>query len=226
METCPYAAPGSVLAPLFFGFFRGPSGDVQPHKEEVMRNLRVLLMIEIAIFGALGFVLDFVAFKMPQGGSVSLVMIPIVLMAFRRGVAAGVLTGVLVGLLQIVTGVISVTPLSFGFVVMQVILDYLLAYGLVGLAGVMRGGYFKAYHNKNTGKMIVAIVIGVLIGSVLRYVMHVITGILFFGMFAEGNVVIYSVVYNATYMIPVFLLAAAVCSALFAAAPKLVDAEA
>lgn len=191
-----------------------------------MRNLRVLLMVEIAIFGALGYVLDFVAFKMPQGGSVSLVMIPIILMAFRRGAAAGILTGLLVGLLQIITGVISVTPLSFGFVVMQVILDYLVAYGVVGLAGIMRGKYLKAYRNKKSGSMIAAIVIGTLIGSLLRYIMHVITGVLFFGMFAEGNVLIYSVVYNATYMIPVFLLAAVVCSALFAAAPKLIDAEA
>lgn len=189
-----------------------------------MRNKKVLLMMEIAIFAALGFVLDFVSFRMPQGGSVSLVMIPIILIAFRRGVAAGVLTGILVGLLQIVSGFISVAPLSFGFVVMQVLLDYLLAYGVVGLAGVMRTKYLQHAHAKQTGKMLAAIVAGVLIASVLRYLVHVITGILFFGMFAEGNVVIYSAIYNATYMIPVFLLAAFVCSALFAAAPRLVDA--
>ena len=191
-----------------------------------MRNKKVLLMMEIAIFAALGFVLDFVSFRMPQGGSVSLVMIPIVLIAFRRGVGAGVLTGLLVGLLQIVSGFISVAPLSFGFVIMQVLLDYLLAYGVVGLAGVMRAKYLQHAHAKKTGKMLAAVVAGVLIASVLRYFVHVITGILFFGMFAEGNVVIYSVIYNATYMIPVFLLAAFVCAALFVAAPKLVDAEA
>lgn len=189
-----------------------------------MRNKKVLLMMEIAIFAALGFVLDFVSFRMPQGGSVSLVMIPIILIAFRRGVAAGVLTGILVGLLQIVSGFISVAPLSFGFVVMQVLLDYLLAYGVVGLAGVMRTKYLQHAHAKQTGKMLAAIVAGVLLASVLRYLVHVITGILFFGMFAEGNVVIYSAIYNATYMIPVFLLAAFVCAALFAAAPRLVDA--
>ncbi|MGI2329529.1 energy-coupled thiamine transporter ThiT [Planococcus sp. YIM B11945] len=191
-----------------------------------MRNKRILLLVEIAIFGALGYVLDFVAFKMPQGGSVSLVMIPIVLMAFRRGVGAGVLTGLLVGLLQIVTGVISVTPLSFGFVILQVILDYLVAYAMVGFAGSMRSQYVNGLQNGKTGSMISAIVIGILIASFLRYVVHVITGILFFAEFAEGNVVIYSIIYNATYMIPVFLLAAVVCSALFVAAPKLVDSKA
>src|SRR5690606_17396554 len=150
---------------------------------------------------------------------------PIVLISFRRGIGAGVLTGILVGLLQIVSGFISVTPLSFEFVVMQVLLDYLLAYAVVGAAGIMRNRYLQHVKNKQTGKMVAAIVIGVLIASALRYLVHVITGILFFGMFAEGNVIIYSVVYNATYMIPVFLLAAFVCAALFAAAPKLVDAE-
>lgn len=186
-----------------------------------MRNKRVLLMVEIAIFAALGFVLDFIAFRMPQGGSVSLVMIPIVLMAFRRGIGAGIITGLLVGLLQIVTGFISVAPLSFGFVVMQVVLDYLLAYGVVGLAGVMRGRYMEAVQSKKTGKVFAMVTLGVLIGSFLRYTVHVITGILFFGMFAEGNVFIYSAVYNATYMIPVALVAAIVCSLLFITAPRL-----
>ncbi|RLJ81627.1 energy-coupled thiamine transporter ThiT [Planococcus citreus] len=190
-----------------------------------MRNKRVLLMVEIAIFAALGFVLDFIAFRMPQGGSVSLVMIPIVLMAFRRGVGAGVITGLLVGLLQIVTGFISVAPLSFGFVVMQVILDYLLAYGVVGLAGMMRGRYLEAVRARKTGKVIAMVALGVLIGSFLRYVIHVITGILFFGMFAEGNVFVYSAVYNATYMIPVAIVAAIVCSLLFITAPRLTQPD-
>lgn len=182
-------------------------------------------MVEIAIFAALGFVLDFIAFRMPQGGSVSLVMIPIVLMAFRRGIAAGVVTGLLVGLLQIVTGFISVAPLSFGFVVMQVILDYLLAYGVVGLAAMMRSRYLEAVRAKKTGKIIAMVALGVLIGSFLRYVIHVITGILFFGMFADGNVFIYSAVYNATYMIPVAIVAAIVCSLLFITAPRLTQPD-
>lgn len=193
-----------------------------------MRNKKVLLLVEIAIFAALGFVLDFIAFKMPQGGSVSLVMIPIVLMAFRRGTMAGILTGLLVGLLQIVSGLISVTPLSFNFVVMQVILDYLIAYGVVGFAGVLRNQFFN-YNSKNSrSKMIVTVVSAVFIGSFLRYSTHVITGILFFGMYAdEGkNLFLYSSIYNATYMIPVFLLSAVVCSLLFLAAPRLLNPKA
>lgn len=193
-----------------------------------MRNQKVLLLVEISIFAALGFVLDFVAFKMPQGGSVSLVMIPIVLMAFRRGTMAGILTGLLVGLLQIVSGLISVTPLSFNFVVMQVILDYLIAFGIVGFAGVLRNQFFNYSSKNNRSKMIITIVSAVFIGSFLRYATHVITGILFFGMYAdEGqNLFLYSSIYNATYMIPVFLLTAVVCCLLFLAAPRLLNPKA
>jgi len=190
-----------------------------------MRNQKVLLLIEIAIFAALGFVLDFVAFKMPQGGSVSLVMVPIVLMAFRRGAIAGIITGLLVGLLQIVSGLISVTPLSFNFVVMQVILDYLVAYGVVGFAGLLRKQYFNNIAQSKHVKNIIIIVTAVFIGSFLRYATHVITGIFFFGMYAdEGqNLFLYSSIYNATYMIPVFLLTAVICSLLFVAAPRLLN---
>ncbi|WP_019413834.1 energy-coupled thiamine transporter ThiT [Paenisporosarcina sp. TG20] len=190
-----------------------------------MRNRKVLLLVEIAIFAALGFVLDFIAFKMPQGGSVSLVMIPIVLMSFRRGVLVGVITGLLVGLLQIVSGLISVAPLSFSFVVMQVFLDYLIAYGLVGFAGLLRSKYFNFKLQNNRGKMIFTIVTAVLIASFLRYIVHVIVGILFFSMYApeNENLYLYSIIYNATYMIPIFLLTSVVCSLLFLAAPRLLD---
>lgn len=192
-----------------------------------MRNQKVLLLVEIAIFAALGFVLDFVAFKMPQGGSVSLVMIPIVLMAIRRGPIAGIITGLLVGLLQIVSGLINVTPLSFSFVILQVIFDYLVAYGVVGFAGLLRKQYFNNIAQNKRYNLMFTIVLATFVGSFLRYNIHVITGIFFWGMYAdEGqNVVLYSIIYNATYMIPVFLLTAVICSLLFVAAPRLLNPQ-
>lgn len=190
-----------------------------------MRNKKLLLMLEIAIFGALGFVLDFIAFSMPQGGSVSLVMIPIILMAFRRGMGAGILTGLVVGLLQLVTGRVYVVPLSFGFAFTQVTLDYLVAFASVGVAGIMRSAYLKNLRNGSRGKAVSSIVAGALIGAFLRYLVHVVVGIWFFSEFATGNVYIYSLVYNATYMVPAFLLTAFVCSILFIAAPRLIDVK-
>lgn len=190
-----------------------------------MRNKKLLLMLEIAIFGALAYVLDFIAFSMPQGGSVSLAMIPIILMAFRRGLGAGLLTGLTVGLLQLVTGRVYIVPLSFGFAFTQVTLDYLVAFASVGVAGVMRFAYLKNLRLGSKGKAVSYIVTGVFIGAFLRYLVHVIVGIWFFGEFATGNVYLYSLGYNATYMFPAFLLTAFVCSILFIAAPRLIDVK-
>lgn len=190
-----------------------------------MRNKKLLLMLEIAIFGALGYVLDFIAFSMPQGGSVSLAMIPIILMAFRRGLGAGLLTGLTVGLLQLVTGRVYVVPLSFGFAFTQVTLDYLVAFASVGVAGVMRSVYLKNLRTGSKGAAVAAVVTGVFIGAFLRYLVHVIVGIWFFAEFATGNVYLYSFSYNATYMFPAFLLTAFVCSILFIAAPRLIDVK-
>lgn len=181
--------------------------------------------MEIAIFGALGFVLDrLLVFEMPQGGSVTLVMLPILLMAFRRGVWAGVLTGFMVGMLQLVTGNFYAVALSFWFVVLQVSLDYLLAFMVIGFAGIYRSRFLKSKEKDNKKGMVLAVVLGAFIGSFLRYLVHVTTGIFFFGEFAgDQNVVLYSLIYNSTYMIPVFLIGAVVCALLFMTAPRLLQ---
>ena len=187
-----------------------------------MKNSRVVLLMEIAIFAALGYVLDMIGFGMPQGGDVSFVLVPIILIAFRRGIVAGLITGLLVGLLQVVTGRISTAPLSFEIVVIQVIMDYFLAYMVAGFAGLFRVSFLTALEKQDKKQMIIAVTLGALLASFLRYLAHVISGILFFGEFAEGNVILYSLGYNATYMIPVFVLAAIICSSLFVKAPRLI----
>ena len=71
-------------------------------------------------------------------------------------------------------------------------------------------------------KMIRAVVLGTFIAAFLRYLAHVTSGILFFGEFAgDQNPILYSLIYNSTYMIPVFLVAAFICSILFVKAPRL-----
>ncbi|AYC30260.1 energy-coupled thiamine transporter ThiT [Paenisporosarcina cavernae] len=190
-----------------------------------MRNKKLVWMVEIAIFAALAFALDFVKWSMPQGGAVSLAMIPIVIMAFRRGIGAGMATGALFGLLQIVTGMMSITPLSFEFVILQVVLEYIVAFMVIGLAGVMKNRFDEGFEEGSKGKMIGAVIVGVIFAGAIRYVIHVIAGYFFWGMYAEGNALIYSAVYNATYMIPLVLLTGIVCGLLFAAAPRLLEAK-
>ncbi|KQL32450.1 energy-coupled thiamine transporter ThiT [Psychrobacillus sp. FJAT-21963] len=188
-----------------------------------MKNQRVILLVEIAIFAALGYILDIIGFGMPQGGTVTFVLVPVILIAFRRGIVAGLITGFLIGMLQVVTGRFYAAPLSLEVVILQVGIDYFIAFMVAGFAGLLRPAFLKAYENKDKMKMATAVIIGAFIAAFLRYLAHVTSGILFFGEFAgDQNVILYSLIYNSTYMIPVFLLAAFVCMILFLKAPRLI----
>ena len=100
-----------------------------------MRNNRLLFMVEIAVFSALALIFDLLAnvvsFSLwPQGGSVSISMVPVFLMAYRWGVKGGLTTGLLLGLLQIISGTAYIMhPI-------QGLLDYIVAYTVVGFAGI------------------------------------------------------------------------------------------
>lgn len=188
-----------------------------------MRNNKVVLMVEVALLAALGYVLDLIGFSMPQGGSVTFVLVPVIIIAFRRGVVAGLITGLLIGVLQVVTGRFYAAPLSFEIVLIQVFMDYFLAFMVAGFAGVFRAPFIRAYEQDDKAKMILAVILGATLASLLRYIVHVLSGIFFFSEFAgDENVILYSLVYNATYMSLVFLFATVICTLLFIKAPRLV----
>ncbi|MCA9724155.1 MAG: energy-coupled thiamine transporter ThiT [Kurthia sp.] len=181
-----------------------------------MNKQRLLMMIEVAIFAAIGFILDKLSFSIwAQGGSISLVMVPIVLMAMRWGTLPGLATGLIVGILQVLTGASILTPLQ-GF------LDYFFAFTIVGIAGVFRPMVIRASKQKKDGAMLGWILVGTAIGGILRLISHTVAGAVFFASYAgDQNPWIYSIVYNSSYMIPAIILTAVVIYLLFRAAPKL-----
>ena len=65
-------------------------------------------------------------------------------------------------------------------------------------------------------------IVGTFLGSALRYLAHVYSGIVFFGEFApEGQpVAVYSLVYNGTYMLPSFIVSAIIVILVISAAPE------
>ncbi len=180
-------------------------------------NKRMLMISEVAIMAALGVILGFVKLSGPWafGGSVSLEMLPIFLMAFRRGVVGGVLTGFMIGILQLIINPFIVHPA-------QVILDYPVAFLVIGLAGIVRPS-----SDNHFGKRIWLIIIGTLIGSLLRLISHVISGIVFFESYApEGTPVwLYSITYNLSYIAPTFVLTVILLVLLSKTAPKLIHGE-
>lgn len=186
-----------------------------------MDKKRLLMLVEIAIFAAIGLVLDQVSFKVwAQGGSVSLVMVPIMLIAFRWGLVAGLTTGLLVGVMQTMFG-------SYIVYWLQGLLDYGVAFTVVGLAAVVRGPVLDAAKHMNKTKMALYIIIGTVIAGFLRYTAHTIAGAVFFAEYAgDQNAWIYSIIYNGTYMLPATILTAVVGVLLFTAAPQLMQRKA
>lgn len=93
-------------------------------------NTRSLVILSVA--AALSTALSFLRlFEMPQGGSVTLDMLPIFYVAFWRGPSMGIGAGALSGVIQLLLRPFVVHPV-------QVLLDYPLAMAACGLAGFFR----------------------------------------------------------------------------------------
>ncbi len=152
---------------------------------KVKLTTRTIIHVGIAI--ALAIVLKmFRIMQMPMGGSVTLgSMIPIIFIAYVYGPRVGYLTGMLFGVMDLLLGAYVVHP-------MQLLLDYVLAFGVLGVAG-----YFK--NN---------ISIGALVAISLRFLCHIASGVIFFSSYAgEQNALVYSILYNGTYLLPEAIIA-------------------
>jgi thiamine transporter len=201
-------APPTVLGP------RREAGP-RPRREGVFANADprgwdTRLIAEMAMALALAVVLGpvftmIVPLRMPQGGSVSLEMLPILYVAIRRGVVPGVAVGALFGCVELL-------PLFAPFTVspLQVVLDYPLAFAVVGLAGLvpvpvvspppLGAGQTRARLAAFVAPVAAAVGLGVL----ARFGCHVLSGIVFFSEYApEGQPVwLYSLIYNGAFVVP------------------------
>ena len=126
-------------------------------------------------------------YRLPQGGSISIAgLVPLLWFALRRGFKYGVFTGFVFGLVHMALGGYVINPI-------QGLLDYPIAYSLVGFAG-----FFKKYP-----------LVGVIIGIIGRFISSFFSGILFFtGLSVEGAIA--SAIYNGTYLIGEFIISAIV----------------
>jgi thiamine transporter len=185
-------------------------------------NQRLLFLIEMAMLSALAFLLDLLSGVIgkfwPQGGSISLAMIPIFIASYRWGIKGGLLSGLIFGLLQAVLGNPYILHPIQGF------LDYYLAFTVLGLSGIFFKQIQYALRNNKRNTAILYMTLGVLLGCLLRLIVHVIAGVYFFASSApEGTPVwIFSIGYNASYMIPTFIVSAIIVSFLLSTAPRLV----
>jgi thiamine transporter len=156
-------------------------------KTEQKTTIGTRVLVEAAFMIGLASVLSTVkVYEAPYGGSVTLgSMIPILYLALRHGARVGLLAGTVYGFVQLVLEPYVVHPA-------QLVLDYPLAFGLLGLAGLVAARPL----------------VGVALGIAGRFVAHWLSGVVFFAAYApEGmNAYLYSALYNAAYLVPELVL--------------------
>lgn len=196
------------------------------------------VLAEVAIFAALAFALDALQGGIwrgvfASGGSIGLAMVPIFLIGYRRGLLPGVLCGLIVSLVQMLGGiyVINATTFENAFLrimgpFLQVMLDYVLAYTVVGLAGAF--AHFYASSEKRS-KKILWMIVGCTVAGLLKYTCHVVAGGVFwlnqgssFMNIADTSWV-YSFIYNGAYSIPNIIICTAVMVVLVRFYPQFIE---
>lgn len=159
------------------------------HKEKTTSTAQTKKLVYGGICISISFVLSYIRiFHLSQGGSITLAsMFPLVLYSMIFGPVAGIASGIAYGFLQLIQDMFVVN-------IAQFLLDYPLAFGCLGLAGITPK-FIKNLHIRTALSITLA-----LIG---RGMMHVISGTLFFSEYApEGmNPFIYSLGYNGTIIL-------------------------
>lgn len=163
-------------------------------------------IVEIAIFAALGFVFDELQGAVakaifPNGGSIGFALIAVIIISFRRGPIAGFFTGLIMGVLDFATGPYILGP-------WQVMLDYILPYAVVAVAG-----FAKPFFNKEENKylQLVILLVSTLIGGLAKFTCHFLSGGIFFAEYIEwveflGQPWLYSLAYNMAAVGPSIVL--------------------
>ena len=145
------------------------------------------MLVNISLMLALAIILQYLRiYHFPHGGAVTLGgMIPILLISFRYGVGVGTFAGFIFGLINLIQDPFILHPV-------QVLFDYPLPFMVMGLAGIFPRKIFLATAISFCG----------------RFFCHFISGVVFFASYAppEMSPVIYSLVANATYLVPEFLI--------------------
>lgn len=160
----------------------------------IVRKEKVRFLAESGIMIALATILSMIkVYEAPFGGSVTAgSMIPIILIGIRWGTLPGILVGIIYGILQAVLEPYIVHPIQF-------LLDYPIAFGLLGLSGIYRNIKNIRLENKNIEY--VGVIIGIFIAIFGRFISHVLAGVVFFSEnAADINSWLYSLGYNGSYL--------------------------
>jgi thiamine transporter len=146
---------------------------------------------------------------LPQGGNVSVVAIPLIILGYYYGVPTAMIGGVIVGVSQ----GLFVPPLVVNPI--QYLLDYVFPFAFMGMATI--------FIKSNPKKENILLSLGILLSLSLRYISHVISGTLFFAEFAGDQIpIIYSLIYNITFIGPTLIITLILAPLVLVAAKKVI----
>lgn len=183
-------------------------------------NKKTLILCECGIIVAMALIFDLLSkaisgfFPNPwiAGGGITIGMVPLVFISYRHGNRWGILTGLMYSVLQMLTGWFAPpagTVLSF---IMCVLLDYVLAFAVLGTAAFFASKLKNNMHGYAFGAFVVCM---------LRFLCSFLSGAILWGesiSWGMTNVWLYSFVYNISYMLPNAILTAviivAICKAI------------
>ena len=168
-------------------------------------------LVESAVMIAIGTVLSMFPFTAPwaYGGGITICsMLPLVIIAHRYGTKWGLFTAFVYSVLQLILGVSNVqfaAGYSFVLAVGVLLLDYILAFTVIGLSACFNGVI------KNH---LVSIVVGIVFTFALRFVCHFLSGWIIWGVITPNEMglvaPLYSLIYNGGYMLPETIITALV----------------
>lgn len=185
----------------------------------------------LAVATVLALVCAYIPFlNLPFGGGFTIAsMLPLVIISYMYGVKWGLFSGFVYSIIQLLLGHSTVMALftpgtddfqGIGAAILICLIDYVLAYTALGLGGIFRD------RAKSKAR---ALVLGVILALGIRYLCHVISGCIFYGIWAErffsqegfplgaqilntfsgfGLSLLYSIVYNGLFMLPEILITA------------------
>lgn len=163
-----------------------------------MKKVNLKILVEAGVMIALAFILNNIKlFKMPRGGSITAGgYVPLLIFALRHGTIPGLITGAVYGVLDYIIDPFMLTPV-------QVLLDYPLAYSMLGLAGLSQN---KGFDNFIDGTKTIA---AILFANFMRMFMAVLSGVVFFGSSLPKNLNPWwaSFLYNFSYIAPNTIIA-------------------
>lgn len=166
----------------------------------VARSRQLQVCLEASMVAVLAFIIALVPLDMGTGLEIELGVIPITIFSYRRGWRAGFVSGFIWGGIKLASGDFYLLS------ILQVVVEYILAFGVTGLAGLASKPLKKAKAQETHKKLLWILVWSLGLGLGSKYFIHFIAGAIYWGIYAPDgmNVYLYSLLINGASLVATY----------------------